>query len=121
MQSRPHYNQKLIARARELRSKSTLSEVLLWQKLKKKQVNGLQFYRQFPVGNYLIDFYCKELNLAVEIDGDVHRTKRAMDTFRQKELEYHGISFLRFRAKDVEGDSDAVVARIKQHLQNILP
>lgn len=113
MRFRPPYNQKLIARAREFRKKSTLSEILLWNRLKKKQIDGLQFYRQFPVGNYIVDFYCKGLGLAVEIDGAIHKMKEKEDRFRQKELESFGITFLRFHAYEVEKDIENVLMRIK--------
>jgi very-short-patch-repair endonuclease len=58
--------------ARELRRNMTLSEVLLWKELKNKSVLGYDFDRQRPIGNFIVDFYCKELALAIEIDGDTH-------------------------------------------------
>ena len=120
MRSRLPYNKKLTSRARELRKSSTLSEVLLWNQLKKKKLNGLQFYRQFPIHNYIVDFYCKELKLAVEIDGSIHQIKKKEDLFRQKELESFGISFLRFQAAEVEKDIEGAVTRIKTFLRNSL-
>ena len=57
--------------ARELRQNMTLSEVLLWQEIKGKQL-GIQFSRQIPIDEYIVDFYCKNLQLAVEIDGESH-------------------------------------------------
>jgi len=65
------YNPKLKALARQLRKNSTLSEVLLWQKIKQKGY-GVQFHRQVPLLEYIVDFYCHELKLAIEIDGDSH-------------------------------------------------
>ncbi|TSC83622.1 MAG: hypothetical protein G01um101417_471 [Parcubacteria group bacterium Gr01-1014_17] len=113
MHSRLPYNKKLTPRARELRKKSMLSEVLLWDKFKKKKLNGLQFYRQFPIHNYIVDFYCKELKLAVEIDGAIHQIKKKEDQFRQRELESFGVSFLRFQSSEVEKDIESVLMRIK--------
>lgn len=119
MFSRPLYNSKLTSRAREMRQKGTLSEVLLWNQLKQKKLRGLQFYRQFPIGHYIVDFYCKELKLAIEIDGGIHRARRRTDTFRQGELEALGVSVLRFQAKEVEKTMDAVLARIKKKTSSV--
>ena len=90
------YNPKLKQLARKLRNKSTKSEVLLWNYLKGKQVKGFDFHRQKPVGNYIVDFYCSELLLAIEIDGESHYGNEVKDCIRQKEIEKYGITFLRF-------------------------
>jgi very-short-patch-repair endonuclease len=66
------YNPELKYLARELRKNMTLSEVLLWNELKHKQILGCDFDRQRPIGNFIVDFYCKELSLVIEIDGDTH-------------------------------------------------
>ena len=68
------YNPKLKEYARQLRNNSTLSEVLLWQKIKNKAL-GVQFHRQVPLKEYIVDFYCQELMLAIENDGDSHLYK----------------------------------------------
>jgi very-short-patch-repair endonuclease len=59
---RIYYNPKLKERARELRNSSTLSEILLWNELKQKKILGFQFYRQRPIGNYIVDFFCYNSN-----------------------------------------------------------
>ncbi len=64
-----HYNPKLKTIARKLRKQGVLSEVLLWDHIKGKKMNGYQFMRQKPVGEYIVDFYCSKLKLVVEIDG----------------------------------------------------
>ena len=71
------YNPKLKRYARELRKTMTLSEVLLWKELKQKQILGYDFDRQRPIDEYIVDFYCKELNLAIEIDGITHHNRLA--------------------------------------------
>ena len=76
------YNPKLKEYARQLRNNSTLSEVLLWQKIKNKAL-GVQFHRQVPLKEYIVDFYCHELMLAIEIDGDSHLYKYNYDKKRQ--------------------------------------
>jgi very-short-patch-repair endonuclease len=66
------YNPKFKDLAKELRRNMTLSEVLLWNELKQKQMSGYDFDRQRPIGNFIVDFYCKDLFLVIEIDGDTH-------------------------------------------------
>ncbi len=87
----------------------TLSEVLLWKELKNKNLLGFDFDRQRPLGNYIVDFYCKELFLAIEIDGDTHIYRYEYDEKRQQELEKEGIHFLRFN--DIE---------VKKNMTNVL-
>ena len=111
------YNPKLKALARELRKKSTLSEVLLWQRLSKKQRGGHDFHRQRPVDEYIVDFFAPELMLAVEIDGYSHKLKGAADDARQRELEELGIRFLRFKEIEVRNDLDAVVQAIDNWIE----
>ena len=72
-------NPQLKELAKELRLNMTLSEVLLWNELKQKQMLGFDFDRQRPIGNYIVDFYCKELSLAIEIDEKSHFNKYDYD------------------------------------------
>jgi very-short-patch-repair endonuclease len=90
------YNPELKELAKELRRKMTLSEVLLWNELKHKQMFGFDFDRQRPIGNFIVDFYCKELSLAIEIDGKSHIYWYDCDDERQRVLEKLGVRFLRF-------------------------
>jgi very-short-patch-repair endonuclease len=68
------YNPKLKELARQLRNNSTFAEVLLWNELKNKQIKGYDFHRQKPILNYILDFFCSELKLAIEVDGLTHDT-----------------------------------------------
>ncbi|WP_420316991.1 endonuclease domain-containing protein [Ekhidna sp.] len=97
------YNPRLIPLAKKLRMDMTLSEVLLWQELKNKQL-GVRFSRQIPIDEFIVDFYCKDLMLAIEIDGNSHNNedKPEKDRSRQKRLESLGILFLRFHDIDVK-------------------
>ncbi len=81
----------------------TKAEIVLWSKLKGKQLNGLKFRRQHGINNYVVDFYCPELKLAIEIDGDVHAydSRIVYDKQRQKEIEALGIKVLRHTNTDV--------------------
>jgi very-short-patch-repair endonuclease len=95
------YNPKLKELARELRKNSTLSEVLLWLKIKGKTM-GVEFHRQVPIDNFIVDFYCHELMLAIEIDGSSHNEKQDYDQNRQMILENLGVRFIRFSDIDVK-------------------
>ena len=87
----------------------TLSEILLWNELRNKQMLGYDFDRQRPIGNFVVDFYCKDLLLAIEIDGDTHIYRDEYDDERQKQLEKLGVRFLRF--DDIE---------VKRNMWNVL-
>jgi very-short-patch-repair endonuclease len=111
------YEKHLKELARELRKNSTLSEVLLWDCLKRKQMMGYDFHRQKPLDRYIVDFFCNELMLAIEIDGDSHDNKEEEDEYRQKRLEALGIQFLRFSDKQVENNLDGVLRDIKAWIE----
>ncbi|MFH6603960.1 endonuclease domain-containing protein [Maribacter algicola] len=107
------YNPKLKEYARELRKNSTLSEVLLWQKIKKKAY-GVEFHRQVPILDYIVDFYCHELMLAIEIVGCSHDFKYEYDTRRQGRLEKEGVRFLRFSDREVKQQMFSVLLKLEQ-------
>jgi very-short-patch-repair endonuclease len=99
--------------ARQLRNNSTLSEVLLWQELKGRKMSGFDFHRQKPLDNFVVDFYCSELKLAIEIDGDSHNYKFEEDVARQRKLERFDIHFLRFTDLEVKQDMLNVLRTIE--------
>jgi very-short-patch-repair endonuclease len=107
------YEPHLLLKARELRKKMTIGEVVLWQRIRKRKL-GVQFHRQVPVNKYIIDFYCHELMLAIEIDGDYHNriSQSANDQIRQEILEGFGITMLRFTKKRVIRNPDMVAEQI---------
>jgi very-short-patch-repair endonuclease len=109
------YNPKLKAIARYLRQNMTVTEIMLWQRLKGKQIQGYDFDRQKPIDEYIVDFYCKKLKLAIEIDGAFHDSEEAQeqDRYRQSRLEAIGVRFLRFRDEDVRLRLDDVVQIIE--------
>jgi len=107
------YNPKLKLLARELRNNSTLAEVLLWNQIKSKKLHNYQFLRQKPLDKYIVDFFCYELMLAIEIDGESHIHKIEEDQIRQQRLESLGIFFLRFSDHDVKNNMDGVLKRIE--------
>lgn len=99
--------------AKQLRQNSTLSEVLLWNELKSRKMLDFDFDRQKPLGNFIVDFYCKDLMLAIEVDGDSHDYKYEEDCARQEELEYLGVRFLRFDDLQVKRDMPNVLREIE--------
>lgn len=113
------YNLVLKELARQLRKNMTLSEVLLWGDLKNKQILGFDFDRQRPIDNYIVDFYCKDLQLAIEIDGSSHDSEEAQlkDEVRQKRLESLGVTFLRFSDRAVKRDRANVVRAITIYVE----
>lgn len=100
-------------RANQLRKRATPTEIALWSRLKGKQVRGLDFHRQKPLLRYIVDFYCPDLMLAIEIDGGAHTKSADLDTARQATLEGKGVRFLRFTTRQIETDLEAVVATIQ--------
>ena len=113
-----HYNPKLKALARDLRKAGNVAEVLLWKELRARKL-GVQFLRQRPIGNYVVDFYCHTLNLAIEIDGVSHDSKIEKDIVRQNVLESQGVQFLRFNDKDVRYNLDSVLREIKECIKSL--
>ncbi|MBT6837968.1 MAG: endonuclease domain-containing protein [Bacteroidetes bacterium] len=109
------YNKNLKQFSRYLRNNSTFAEVLLWNELKAKKVLGYSFNRQKPLGNYIVDFYCKKLGLVIEVDGSSHYTVEAAikDEKRQAILEELGLSFLRFDDEEVRKDMNNVLRTIE--------
>ena len=91
----------------------TLGEVLLWNEIKNKQL-GVRFSRQIPIDEYIVDFYCKDLMLAIEVDGASHHhdDRPDKDAARQKRLENLGVHFLRFDDLDVKTNIKWVVNEI---------
>jgi very-short-patch-repair endonuclease len=109
--------EELKARRRSLRRNMPIAEVILWSKLKNKQILGERFLRQYSVNQYVLDFYCPRLKLAIEIDGDSHFMPGAQeqDKARQEHIEAFGIRFLpaspaggRFTNEDVCKNIDGV-------------
>ena len=115
------YNPALKQRARELRKAGNLSEVLFWNVVKNKQLNGQDFDRQRVIGNYIVDFYCHEHALVVEIDGSSHDDKQAYDQVRDEYLEAFGLKVLHVQDVDVKQNLAGVVELVRQQLESTTP
>ena len=107
------YHPELKLLARQLRKNSTLPEILLWQNIKQRAYD-VQIHRQVPMLNYIVDFYCHELGLAIEIDGSSHDFNFNYDAKRQGELEVYGVTFLRFSNAEVKKNIFSVLLVIEE-------
>lgn len=112
------YNPNLKEFARQLRNNSTKAEVILWQKLKNKQMYGYDFHRQKPIDNYIIDFFCYELMLAIEVDEYSHQLQEVYDKdiIKTQKLNQLGISLLRFTDNEVLKDTFNVLLAIENFI-----
>ncbi len=115
LKNAPHLKE----RRRELRRRQTEAERVLWGALRNNQLYGLKFFRQYSFGPYILDFYCPEKSLAIELDGGQHDLpeKREYDAVRTAYLEAHGVEvvrFCRFWNSDVMQDVQAVLHVIAQ-------
>jgi len=106
-----------VVRARELRERPTNAEKKLWRRIRDRQVAGAKFRREHPVGNYIVDFYCDEAKLAIELDGGQHALSSGYETTRTQELERLGIRVLRFWNNEVLGNLDGVLERIAEAIR----
>jgi len=112
------YNRKLKEHARRLRKNMTDTERFLWSRIRGKQLNGYQFYRQRPIGNFIVDFYCPAARLVIELDGGQHFEEegKTMDMLRDDYLRGIGIRVLRFSDRDVFKNIEGVIEEILGNL-----
>lgn len=112
------YNPKLTELARRLRNDSTETEIFLWLKLKGKQLYGYDFHRQKPIDNYILDFFCYELMLAIEVDGYSHEFLEVYnkDTLKENRINELGITVLRFSDEQVLKDMENVLRAIEFYI-----
>jgi very-short-patch-repair endonuclease len=106
-------NPRLKELARELRNHSTLAEVLLWNQIKNKKLLGYDFHRQKPIDRFIVDFFCHDLMLAIEIDGVSHRQKGHADFERHRRLESLGVHLIRFEDSMVKREMPKVLSAIQ--------
>lgn len=118
------YNeQKLRERRKGLRRSQTEAEKLLWNKLRGRQIRGLKFFRQFSVGPYILDFFCPQIKLAVELDGGQHAEEenKEYDAIRTDYLKGIGIEVLRFWNNEVMKNIEGVLHVIEERLNSSPP
>jgi len=112
------YNPFLKKLAQQLRNNSTQSEIKLWKALKGKTIYGYDFHRQKPIDNYIVDFFCQELMLAIELDGYSHQLEETYikDVQKETRLKELGIYVLRFQDNEVMNSLESVLKTIENHI-----
>lgn len=115
-----HYNSRLKTKAGSLRANPTDAELRLWYRLRRKQILGVQFYRQKTIGNHIVDFYALAAKLIVEVDGTHHfaLSQAEYDKRRSEYLDQQGLTVLRFDDRQVLLQIDSVVQAIFQAMEN---
>ena len=111
---------KLKPRRKKLRHNETKEEKLLWNSLRRKNL-GYKFSRQYSVGPYILDFYCVEKRIAIELDGSQHLENKDYDTERDSYLLMHDIKVLRFWNREISVKIDEVLEKIKSELTSSSP
>jgi very-short-patch-repair endonuclease len=112
----------LTNKAKSLRNNMTLAEILLWSKLRMKQVDGYKFRRQQTIFDYVVDFYCHELKLIIEVDGEIHSLSEQAekDEKRNKILKINGYNVFHLSNYEIEADLNGSVVKIKSFMSTIL-
>lgn len=113
-------NLNLINKARGLRRNMTEPEKILWSHIRRKKLNGMYFRRQHPYGIYILDFYCFEASLAIEIDGMIHLSRSDYDAERTRYLESSGLKVIRFKNEDVETKIEWVLEKISTYCKILI-
>jgi very-short-patch-repair endonuclease len=117
-----HNKPNLLEYRKNLRRRSTAAESTLWKTLKNKQVENLKFRRQHSIDNYIVDFYCPEIRLIIELDGASHDNYLAeeKDPIRDKKLEEYDCTILRFENRYVYEFLDDIIDTIRKHKSSFL-
>jgi very-short-patch-repair endonuclease len=112
------YSKYLKLPSRDLRGNMTDAEQLLWSRLRRKQVHGVQFYRQKPLGPYILDFFAPSAGLVIEVDGSQHLEADHLERDRQRDrcLAEEGLLVLRFNNREVLLETDAVLEKVAEEI-----
>ena len=115
-------NKDLKKRAVDLRNNMTKAEIILWSRLRMRQVEGWKFRRQQPIFDYIVDFYCHELKLIIEVDGEIHTLPELIksDNHRNKLLTNNGFNIIHFTNHEIETNLDSSIKKIHAVIANIL-
>lgn len=121
MKKRIHNLKYLEKRRKKLRNNLTPAEAFLWKCIQKKKLAGRKFRRQHSIQNYIVDFYCAEEKLIIELDGQVHFNvvQQEYDMQRTKELEYLDFIIIRFENKSVFEETALVLKTIKSYFNDV--
>ena len=104
---------KIKTTSRLLRKRTTPAEVILWEEIRNRKLNGLKFRRQYPVSGFILDFYCAEKNLGIELDGSIHSTQEEYDKLREQIIIEKGIRILRFSNQEILENLEEVKTKIE--------
>lgn len=116
----PQLWEKLKPLAQQMRREPTVAENLLWQKLRKRQVNGLKFRRQHAIEQFIVDFCCTEIALVIEVDGGIHQYTQEEDAIRQEFIESIGYRIIRFTNEQVMNQMPIVLSGIVSFSTDLL-
>ncbi len=110
---------QIFSNSKKLREKPTEAEEAMWLELRNNQLDGYKFRRQHPLSLYVADFYCHQLQLVIEVDGDYHQTteQQKMDRERTENIEFQGLHVIRFTNDEVLGDVHSVLNRIREFIK----
>ena len=113
-------NSRTKTQAKLLRKNQTSSEEKLWQILRNRNVSGLKFRRQHPLSNFIVDFYCHELKLVIEVDGEIHEKPgvKKCDLIRETAIKELGLNVMRFRNEDVYFNAHLIEKKIVEFRQH---
>ena len=98
--------------SRHLRKVATPAEVILWEEIRNRKLGGLKFRRQYPVLGFILDFYCAEKSLGIELDGSIHDTQKEYDKLREKVILEKGIRICRFSNQEIVENLEEVKRKI---------
>ena len=112
---------EMYERAKSLRSEMTPAEKILWKELKTNKLNGLHFRRQQIIDRFIVDFYCHQHALIVELDGGVHDLQKGLDVEREAYLMAHGFRIIRFTNQEIFKDLPTVLKKIVETCSPLTP
>ena len=117
-------NKELVKKARVLRNNMTRAEIVLWSRLRSRQINGYKFRRQQPLYDYIVDFYCHNLKLIIEVDGEMHSLleNKKYDSKRDNILKINGYHIIRLSNVEVETEINSAINKIISYIsENLSP
>jgi very-short-patch-repair endonuclease len=114
----PELWEKLKPMARQMRKEPTEAECILWQKLRNQQLSGFKFRRQHSIERFIVDFYCAEAGLVLEVDGPIHDYQPEEDKIREIFIESQGLRLIRFSNEEVLNNLDRVLSKIADALSS---
>jgi very-short-patch-repair endonuclease len=107
--------------SRDLRQRSTFTEKIVWNMLRNRRMFGYRFKRQVVFDGFILDFFCNELRLAIEIDGPIHENQKEYDALRQFIIEQEDVRFIRVTTREIEESPEKLTKAIQAHIAAFIP